>query len=150
MLALFIPSSRYGGEQGGTALHWNCSSPPLSLSLRPQFTLCRDLVEAASQIKSGRTRSLSVWIGTKSLQRDCNRGCVQLQQEVGRQLFFGLGIFLFTDCHPPLSAPCPPSPRLEDSVCNFSSQRRPRCIKDKMHGKLEEGTAPNFDRAPDD
>ena len=68
----------------------------------------------------------------------------------GPPTFFGLGMFLFTDCHPPLSAPCPPSPRLEDSVCNFSSQRRPRCIKDKMHGKLEEGTAPNFDRAPDD
>ena len=51
----------------------------------------------------------------------------------------------------------PPAPvsavhpaRLEDSVCNFSSQGRRRCIKDKMHGKLEEGTAPNFDRAPDD
>ena len=69
----------------------------------------------------------------------------------GPPTFFGLGMFLFTDCHPPLSAPCPPSPRLEDSVCNFSSsQGRRRCIKDKMHGKLEEGTAPNFDRAPDD
>ena len=68
----------------------------------------------------------------------------------GPPTFFGLGMFLFTDCHPPLSAPCPPSPRLEDSVCNFSSQGPRRCIKDKMHGKLEEGTAPNFDPAPDD
>ena len=114
------------------------------------YSLSRSGRGGVSDQKWPHTISLSVWIGTKPLQRDCNWGCVQLQQEVGRQLFFGLGIFLFTDCHPPLSAPCPPSPRLEDSVCNFSSQRRPRCIKDKMHGKLEEGTAPNFDRAPDD
>ena len=134
----------------GTALHWNCSSPPLSLSLRPQFTLCRDLVEAASQIKSGRTRSLPLCGSAPSRCREIATGDAFSCNKKWAANFFCLGMFLFTDCHPPLSAPCPPSPRLEDSVCNFSSQRRPRCIKDKMHGKLEEGTAPNFDRAPDD
>ena len=96
------------------------------------------------------TISPSVWIGTKSLQRDCNRGCVQLQEEVARQLFSGLGMFLFTDCHPPLSAPCPPSLPRRLCLQLLQPEGRRRCIKDKMHGKLEEGTAPNFDRAPDD
>ena len=152
MLALFIPSSRYGGEQGGTALHWNCSSPPLSLSLRPQFTLCRDLTGrgGVSDQKWPHTISLCVDRHQVAAER-LQPGMRSAATRSGPPTFFCLGMFLFTDCHPPLSAPCPPSPRLEDSVCNFSSsQGRRRCIKDKMHGKLEEGTAPNFDRAPDD
>ena len=67
------------------------------------YSLSRSGRGGVSDQKWPHTISPSVWIGTKSLQRDCNRGCVQLQ-EVGRQLFFGLGMFLFTDCHPPLSA----------------------------------------------
>ena len=111
MLALFILSTRYRGEQGGTALHWNCSSPPLSLSLRPQFTLCRDLTGRVGvpDQKWPHTISPSVWIGTKSLQRDCSRGCVQLQQEVGRQLFSACGCSSL----PPATRPCqrcPPNP----------------------------------------
>ena len=106
MLALFIRSTRYGGEQGGTALHWNCSSPPLSLSLRPQFTLCRGLTGRAgvSDQKWPHTISPSVWIGTKSLQRDCNRGCVQLQEEVGRQLFLPGDVPLYRLPPAPVSA----------------------------------------------
>ena len=112
------------------------------------YSLSRSGRGGVSDQKWPHTISPSVWIGTKSLQRDCNRGCVQLQ-EVGRQLFLAWGCSSLPTATRPCQR-CPPSPRLEDSVCNFSSQGRRRCIKDKMHGKLEEGTAPNFDRAPDD
>ena len=114
------------------------------------YSLSRSGRGGVSDQKWPHTISPSVWIGTKPLQRDCNRGCVQLQQEVGRQLFSAWGCSSLPTATRPCQRPVHPA-RLEDSVCNFSSsQGRRRCIKDKMHGKLEEGTAPNFDRAPDD
>ena len=67
----------------------------------------------------------------------------------GPPTFFAWGCSSLPTATRPCQRPVHPA-RLEDSVCNFSSHGRWRCIKDKMHGKLEEGTAPNFDRAPDD
>ena len=151
MLALFIRSTRYGGEQGERL----CIGIARRRPSRCHFD--RNLLFVA--IWSRRRLRSKVAAHDLSLCVDRHQvaaerlqpGMRSAARRSGPPTFFGLGIFLFTDCHPPLSAPCPPSPRLEDSVCNFSSsQGRRRCIKDKMHGKLEEGTAPNFDRAPDD
>ena len=64
--------------------------------------------------------------------------------------FFGLGMFLFTDCHPPLSALSTQPASKTLFATSPAARGGGGCIKDKMHGKLEEGTAPNFDRAPDD
>ena len=110
MLALFIPSSRYGGEQGGTALHWNCSSPPLSLSLRPQFTLCRDLVEAASQIKSGRTRSLPLCGSAPSRCREIATGdAFSCNKKWAANFFSAWGCSSLPTATRPCQR-CPPSP----------------------------------------
>ena len=72
------------------------------------YSLSRSGRGGVSDQKWPHTISPSVWIGTKLLQRDCNRGCVQLQ-EVGRQLFLAWGCSSLPTATRPCQR-CPPSP----------------------------------------